>query len=199
MGAIAVVAAAGELWSAFGALLASLVAVTTLVLLVGRDVVSRGLRIWISALAIVFGAGVVVGRLAGVDFLATPTGPPEPVDLRGKVVTADDVKNRDLRGALLAGAVFDGVDLRARDLTGALASGASFRGAVLDRASLVGADLRGADLRGTCMYRVDLTKAVLDGADATGANVADAVVDPAQTEKVVGWPTADAPRVPSCA
>ena len=82
-------------------------------------------------------------------------------DLRGAVLRGADLRGAVLRGADLLGAVLQGADLRDADLLGAV-----LRGAVLRDADLLGADLRGAVLRG----------AVLRGADLRGADLLGAVL-----------------------
>ncbi|MDU0288598.1 pentapeptide repeat-containing protein [Saccharothrix longispora] len=196
---MAVVACAGQLFGTFGALLAAVLVASTLILFVGHVVVSLPVRIWISALAVVLGAGVVVGKHSGVEFLGTPSSEnSRVVDLRGRVVTAEDIEGEDLRGALLSGAVLDGLDLHDRDLAGARAQGASFRRAILDRAQLNDADLRGADLSLACLYNADLTGADLTGAVAVGADVTGIVVAAEQTGAAADWPLPEDSRAGRC-
>lgn len=197
--AVAVMAAAGQFFGAYGALLSAVVVAATLVLLIGEpDVISVRTRMWVGAFVVVVAAGVVVGRYSGVDFLAAPPDAVEPLDLRGKVVEANDLRSRDLRGALMQGAVLDGLDLRGHNLSGAKAQGASFRRAMLDDGRLVEADLRGADFTDACMERVDLSGARLGGLIASGADVRGTVVEGVRTAEAASWPQPGAPVPPHC-
>lgn len=197
--AVAVMALAGQFFGAYGALLSAVVVAATLVLLVGEpDVISLRTRLWVGALVVVVAAGVVVGRYSGIDFLAAGPEAVKPLDLRGKVVEANDVRGGNLREALLQGAVLDGLDLRGHDLTGAKAQGASFRRTVLDDTRLVEADLRGADLTDACLKRANLSGARLGGVVAGGADVRDAVVGAEQTKEAADWPRPGTPTSPHC-
>ena len=106
-----------------------------------------------------------------------------------------DLREVDLRGALLVGA-----DLRdarmARcslvlaDLRGAALRGVDLSGADLSLADLRGADLRAADLSGADLSGADLRDARFDGADLTDAELAFAQTDGAR-ELPDEWNTAD--------
>lgn len=197
--AVAVMAATGHFFGAYGALLSAVVVAATLVLLVGEpDMISRRTRMWVGALVAVVIGVVVTGRYAGVGFLAAPPDAVKPLDFRGKVVETDDLRNRDLRDGLFQGAVFDGLDLRGRNLNGAQAQGASFRRVVLDDALLVGADLRGADFTDACLERADLSGARLAGMVAGGADVRAAVVEAERTAEAATWPQPGAAVPPHC-
>lgn len=196
-GAVATMAGAGHLFGAFGALLAAVVVAATLVLVIGDEAISLRTRIWVTALAVVMAAGVVVGREAGVGILA-PSGLAEPPDLRGQVVSAEDIKGRNLRDALLAGAILDGLDLHRHDLTHVQAQGASFRRTILSDAVLVEADLRGADFTDACLRRANLTGAVLGGVQATGADVRDVLVVKENVASAAAWPQAGVPPPQHC-
>jgi len=189
------IAVAGQIWQTNGALLAGLLAGSTLVLLMGSDVLHGwpGLAIAVATTAAMM--AVVVGHLAGLDGLArtwTPVGQPEaghrPLDLRGHRVTDAEIRGKNLRGALLSGSVLDELDLTGVSLIGADARGASFRDANLERADLRGADLSGSDLRRTCLYRTDLSGARLDGANAQEADVSSAIVSKNTTARAASWP-----------
>ncbi|PRY40534.1 pentapeptide repeat protein [Umezawaea tangerina] len=188
IGAVAVMAAAGHFFGAFGALLSAVVVVATLVLLIGDITISLRTRIWVLALAVLVAASVVVGRYAGVAILAAPADAFEPLDLRGQIVDADAIRGRDLQNAQLAGAVLDDLDLRGLNLAGVKAQGASFRRAVLDEVQFTGADLRGADFTDACLERSDLSGAQLGGMIARGADVTNVVTDKELIANVVSWP-----------
>lgn len=198
VGAVAVMAVAGHLLGAFGVLLSAIVVAATLVLLIGDEAVSLRSRIWITALAVVLAAGIVTGRYGGLDILAPQPVPAKPLDLRGKLVDADDIRGRSLRDAELAGAVLDGLDLRGHDLTGAKARGASFRRAVLDDVPLVRADLHGADFTDACLAKADLTGAQLGGVIASGADVGDVVVEQDRIKTAASWPIPGTPAPQHC-
>jgi hypothetical protein len=191
-----VVAMAGEIWGTYGSLLAGLLAMSTLVLLLGNEVVHgwSWLAVAIAATAAI--TAVVVAHRAGVAVLAgrkaaaaqTAASQRQPVDLRGQRVTVADIQGRDLRGALLAGAVLDGLDLTRVRLNGADARGASFRDANLEWADLRGADLSGSDLRRACLSHVDLSGARLYGANAREADVSSVSVAKGAAARAAVWP-----------
>jgi hypothetical protein len=83
----------------------------------------------------------------------------------------ENLRNADLSGADLSGAVLSGADLR-----GAVLSGADLRDAVLSYADLSGANLRDAVLSGAVLSGADLSYADLSYADLSGANLRDAVL-----------------------
>jgi hypothetical protein len=189
------IAVAGQIWRTYGALLAGLLAISTLILLVGSDVVRGWPRLAIAAAATAAMVAVIIGHLSGLIGLGrtgTTAGEHEaghpPLDLRGQRVTAAEIQDNDLRGALLSGAVLDGLDLTGVRLTGADARGASFRGANLERADLRGADLSGSDLRRACLYRTVMSGARLDGADAREADISAVVVSKDATARAASWP-----------
>ncbi len=68
-------------------------------------------------------------------------------DLRWAILRWAILRGADLRGATLRWADLSGTDLRGTDLSGADLSGANLRGATLKWADLRGATLRGATLR----------------------------------------------------
>jgi Pentapeptide repeats (8 copies) len=189
-GALAVIAVLNQLLGPIAALLAATALVATLLVYVGDRVLPEALRLVIVAAALVAATGLVVGQRLPARLLQS--NPPEAsdhvVDLRGKRVTADDMKSRDMRGANLAGAILDDLDLTGMQLDSIRAPGASFRRATLERVGLVGADLRGADLTDTCLRLVDLTNASLDGANATNARITAVTVAPDALARVAGWP-----------
>jgi hypothetical protein len=117
---------------------------------------------------------VVLSAVVSLTVLGRSTGTHTPVALPYRVVTAQDLDDRDLRGADLVRAELDGLDLSRRNLEKASLIGASLRGVLLTGANLRGADLSYADLRSA-----DLTGADLSGVDLTGACLSGAVLDEA--------------------
>ncbi|GAA4062613.1 pentapeptide repeat-containing protein [Nonomuraea soli] len=195
---LGVMVGVGMLWGSLGTFLSGVIVVAALILFVGDEVLQTAHRLAVTILAVVL---VVIGWMGyqrGVPFFSTETlkaggaspseSAPSPVDLRGRKLTADDLKGVNLRGADLAGAVLDGLDLHGVDLSGVNAQGASFRRSMLDRAQLNDADLRGADLREACLYGAQLRRADLRGVDATGADTTDVVADTETLERAASWP-----------
>ncbi|WP_155368178.1 WD40 domain-containing protein [Catellatospora vulcania] len=85
-------------------------------------------------------------------------------DMRGAVLSGQDLTLRSWHGIDLTEADLAGAQLSEADLSGATLCRANLAGAVLDRADLTGADLTGADLTGASLVETTLTGARLDGA-----------------------------------
>ncbi|MEV4416675.1 pentapeptide repeat-containing protein [Catellatospora sp. NPDC049609] len=85
-------------------------------------------------------------------------------DMRGAVLSGQDLTLRSWHGIDLTSADLAGAQLSEADLSGATLAGANLAGAVLDRADLAGADLSGADLTGVSLVETKLVGARLDGA-----------------------------------
>ena len=77
----------------------------------------------------------------------------------------------DLRGANLAGIVFDGASLRQTKLAEANMKGCSFRQADLTGASLWNAELPNAVFEGAILDEADLDQANLEGCNFKGARI----------------------------
>jgi uncharacterized protein YjbI with pentapeptide repeats len=94
-------------------------------------------------------------------------------NIRGEVIFtySDMLKDTNLAGANLRGAVLVSTDLRDADLVGADLRGAKLRSANFRDAVLRGAELGNADLRGANLAGADLRNADLVGADLVGANL----------------------------
>jgi len=93
------------------------------------------------------------------------------VDLRYAILIGANLSNANLNGAILhhanlSGANLDGVDLRNRNLTGANLSGVDLRNKDLSGVNLSGVDLRNKDLTGVNLSGVDLRNK-----DLTGVNL----------------------------
>ncbi|MFI6476995.1 pentapeptide repeat-containing protein [Nonomuraea sp. NPDC050663] len=195
---LGVMVGVGMLWGSLGTFLSGVIVVAALILFVGDEVLQPGHRLAVTIVAVVLVVTGWLGYQRGLPFFSTETLKPgsaapaesasSAVDLRGRKLTADDLKGVDLRGADLAGAVLDGLDLHGVDLSGVNAQGASFRRSMLDRARLDDADLRGADLREACLYGAQLRRADLRGVDATGADTTDVVADAETLERAASWP-----------
>jgi uncharacterized protein YjbI with pentapeptide repeats len=80
-----------------------------------------------------------------------------------------DLRGRDLRGAVLAGATLPKADLTGAQLQGASLGDAQLQGASLDGAQLQGTSLRAAHLQGASLYGANLQGARLDFAQLQGA------------------------------
>jgi Pentapeptide repeats (8 copies) len=97
-------------------------------------------------------------------------------DLRQAVLEETNLRGADLTGANLAAARLAGSDLSGANLTLARLTGADLRlaslsGGDLDAADLVGANLEGADMRGANLQGVLLVGANLARADLSGCRV----------------------------
>jgi len=88
-----------------------------------------------------------------------------------------------LNGAFLNGADLRGMDLRSTNFMGAYLSGCDLSGAVLDGARFVGADLRFAKMQGSRCIGARFTGSQLQQADFRAANLADAILDGAESIK----------------
>lgn len=100
-------------------------------------------------------------------------------DLRGAVLCEANLFNADLRQSQLRNADLRRTNLGKADLSGANLSMADLRGAVLSRANLFEAILRRADLRNAVLSEAvlggaNLLEASLSGADLRGANLFEA-------------------------
>ncbi len=82
----------------------------------------------------------------------------------------------DLRGANLAGIVFDGASLRQTKLAEANMKGCSFRQADLTGASLWNAELPNAVFEGAILDEADLDQANLEGCNFKGARLRKAIL-----------------------
>jgi uncharacterized protein YjbI with pentapeptide repeats len=85
-----------------------------------------------------------------------------------------DLREVDVRGANLSGAMLEGVNLQSARLDQADATRAHLRGCNLREASLAGATLTQADLQGVSLGRADLQGARLNGANLKGADLSGA-------------------------
>jgi uncharacterized protein YjbI with pentapeptide repeats len=94
-----------------------------------------------------------------------------------------DLRDRDLRGALLDRAILKKADLRSAQLQGASLYGAQLQGASLFRAQLQGASLDGAQLQGASLFRAQLQGASLDKAELQGASLESAELQGASLDK----------------
>ncbi len=202
--AFVVLALAGQVWGPYGALLAAMLEIATILLLFTEGEAGRHIRLPVATASVAVVATVVVIHPSELDrrpegVTAAPprsadAGAQSPrTDLRGHEVTQQELTGKDLRRAALGGANLDGLDLTRRDLLGADLRGASLRGIDLDDANLLGADLRGADLRGAsfrraCLYHADLRGANLTGVDADRADVTAVSVSPATVATAAAWP-----------
>lgn len=105
-----------------------------------------------------------------------------------------NLRNADLRNAVLIGVNLEGADLTYADLSGAEMGGANLLyahlggtklvgalldGASLSRTSLVGANLSGANLSGANLTYASITKANFQGAVLAKANLAEAYISDA--------------------
>lgn len=201
---ITLIALAGQLFGAVGAIVIAGQTVATLLFIAGDQLLDRRPRNWLAISAV--GAGTVVVLLLlwqshapslrhGGEHAAPPKG---PVDLRGKVVTPRDLSGVVLRGALLGGADMDTLDLTHHDLTGVSAPGVSLRASDLQRVHLRGADLRGADLGGACLRYADVAGANLAGANVAGADLTGLTVAAAMKKTLIGKPAESSEHIPSC-
>jgi uncharacterized protein YjbI with pentapeptide repeats len=163
---------------------------------------STSLRRWIFPVRFTFGANaIVVGTtrpwspfsntlvLPGFDiYEALKIDDPKKVEWKQRLI---DLRGRDLRGALLEGAVLtradlagaqlqdarlafaqlQGASLGVAQLQGALFIGAQLEGATLDNAQLQGAHLDFAQLQGASLYFAELDGASLHGAQLQGADL----------------------------
>lgn len=113
-------------------------------------------------------------------------------NLERSILSNEDLRSADLRGAKLneadlVGAQLEGADLRRAQLKGANLNGAQLEDAdlfqaQLNRADLYEAQLEGADLRWAQLERADLRRAQLKGADLSGAQLEGADLTAAQLE-----------------
>jgi len=106
------------------------------------------------------------------------------LDKHGKWLRAEaggsraDLRDADLRDAVLSGAALRDADLSRADLSGAALRDADLSRADLSRADLSRSDLSGADLRDADLSRAVLRDAVLSGADLRDADLRDADLPP---------------------
>jgi hypothetical protein len=109
------------------------------------------------------------------------------LDLRGRKVTQELIKDANLRGAQLQGADLSSIDLHASHLEGANLAGANLRKANLLGAFLQGANLSGADMREACLKQATFSGADLRDVDATGADTTSSTVSVAATLAARVW------------
>ena len=101
--------------------------------------------------------------------------------MAGVDLTKAVMRQAQLSGFVLEGAILCGADLSGADLTGARAGQADFSGALMEDAVFAGAALRhcrfdGALLDGADFSRADMWGAVLDGAELRDAKLSDAIL-----------------------
>lgn len=99
------------------------------------------------------------------------------LDLRFVNLAFADMRDTDMRGAILLHACFDGADMRGACLDGCYALRASFHETHLEHASLVDATLKETDFRAARLVETDFTRARCDAASFAGANMTGADLD----------------------
>ena len=203
---LAVIASSGAVFGPLGTVVAAVIGVPTLILYLGRAVISSPpVLLALATVPLVVAGGIIIAAQQGADLLARPaptasTSSAVRSDPKGdfgaRPVRPDDLEGRDLRQAHLEGAIFLAKDLSARNLRGARLMGASLvgvdlRDADLRDAYLRGADLRGADLRGACLDRADLSGALLDDVRIDGAHLMQVMLSAPDAMADHGWPVGD--------
>lgn len=133
-------------------------------------------------------------------------------DLTGWALPGAVLSGIDLGKAKLEGADLRGAQFRNSQLVAATLAGADLRGANLEYANLTAADLRRADLRGARLAAASLAQADLRGADLRGADLAGHGANRVLWERRIGsaqfegavydettrWPPGFNPRWKSC-
>ncbi|MFB9630293.1 NACHT and WD40 repeat domain-containing protein [Nonomuraea helvata] len=103
---------------------------------------------------------------------------PATADLRGALLSGEDLSYRDLSGVDLSGADLTDAQLVGTNLARAVLRDARLVGARLDEAVLTGADLRGADLTRARLARADLRDIVTEGSRWDGAALIGVTASP---------------------
>jgi WD40 repeat protein/3',5'-cyclic AMP phosphodiesterase CpdA len=122
---------------------------------------------------------------------------PAGTDMRGAVLSGEDLSNRDYTGVDLTGADLTDARLVGTNLTRAVLRDARLVGARLDEAVLVDADLTGADLTRARLIRTDLRGARVTGSRWRLAALIAAVTDPGLGQAAELRGAAIAPGMPA--
>lgn len=153
------------------------------------------------------GGAVLLGLVVGVSLQYVPLafgrqGGPLP-DLENRVLMRASLRDTNLGGLNLQGAVLEGTDLSRANLGSSRLDRTNLRSANLLRANLGGASLVGADLRrarleqanldGTSLRNACLRDACLDGASLIDADLRDADLRGASYNAETQWPTGTDP------
>jgi WD40 repeat protein/3',5'-cyclic AMP phosphodiesterase CpdA len=129
-------------------------------------------------------ADPAAGETARANAIRVSTRLRTPVhtDLRGALLSGEDLSYRELGGVDLTSADLTDTRLVGANLAGARLTGAKLAGARLDEARLTGADLSGADFSRARLARADLRGVTVTGSRWSRAALIDAVTDPGFTQ-----------------
>jgi hypothetical protein len=181
---IFLMAAAGETFGPFGALIAGTAALGSLVLYLGGEFFTPQHRVLVTLCTGLAMLLLWYGHLrewpaftSSMPSEAQATSAIGPLDLSGRRVREADLDRERLRDGRLVGSSLDGLAMAGWDLSHVIANGSSFRRAELSDAELNDADLSGVDLSYARLPRADLRGAVLRGANLRGADLRDACLD----------------------
>jgi len=103
----------------------------------------------------------------------------QDANLAGCSLREVDMSRANLHGSDLSSSDLRGADLEGADLSSAVLAGSSLRGALLPGANLQATDLTGANLRGT-----DLSGSSLNGADLGNSDMTTAILTTQQLKQV---------------